>query len=95
VKHTPGPWTELDNTGDIIIADRPGEGMFTIASLENQSPRGDEKCANARLIAAAPELLEALKGVFAELACHDGARPICWTCDAVVAARAAIAKAEG
>lgn len=49
--------------------------------------------ANARLIAAAPELLAALEGLVAHVeddhVLHDG------DCDPVVQARAAIAKAKG
>jgi hypothetical protein len=63
MKHTPGPWVLLDNEGDIVIADRPGEGLYTLASTKNHSPRGSEKLANAKLIAAAPDLLEALESI--------------------------------
>jgi hypothetical protein len=58
-KHTPGPWGVLGSEGNIIHA-HADRGMFTVASLEHQSPRGDEKFANAKLISKAPELLEEL-----------------------------------
>jgi len=66
-QHTPGPWYFDANTFDeldvivqnkyktIIIADCCG--------LLNLSPPLQEAIANARLIAAAPELLEALRKV--------------------------------
>lgn len=51
----------------------------------------DNSEANARLIAAAPELLEALRQCEALMASH----PAFNISDARIAARAAIAKAEG
>jgi hypothetical protein len=63
-KHTPGPWSLKD---DLIY----GPDGITIVSadglMENYGPPDrsmEENYANARLIAAAPELLEALKGLF-------------------------------
>lgn len=61
-KHTPGPWT-------VGTADAPSRGPRR-ESLDELSrgqynvfplPEDDEVQANARLIAAAPELLEALE----------------------------------
>jgi hypothetical protein len=49
----------------------------------------DERCANARLIAAAPDLLAALKAIVNRA--DDS--PMCWP--EFDAARAAIARAEG
>jgi hypothetical protein len=62
-QHTPSPWYWADNVPDFpprycIIVDADG---FTIA---DPSPMGE---ANARLIAAAPELLSALQFVLADL----------------------------
>jgi hypothetical protein len=57
-QHTPGPWEEV---GLVIY----GPDNIRIADVESR--RGDatydEAEANARLIADAPELLDALKGV--------------------------------
>ncbi len=53
-KHTPGPWTLIDSSEEIVILDKDG---FTICNFQDVS--NDE--ANAALIAAAPDLLEALK----------------------------------
>ena len=51
----------------------------------------EEQMANARLISAAPDLLEACKGVYDEHE-HDHAPRQCFVCDKLAAA---IAKAEG
>lgn len=76
---TPGPWfTEATNQiGHFAVCDSDG---FTIC---NPSPMGT---ANARLVAAAPDLLRELQ-ILADYAERNGAR--------VGAARAAIAKATG
>ena len=53
---------------------------------------GDNITANARLIAAAPDLLEALKEVVSEYDNPDNGRTLRWAIDE---ARAAIARATG
>ena len=93
--HTPGPWVfedEFVRAGDVVIADPYCE--------ETASTRPGEMEANARLIAAAPELLEACEAAWPmlELACRCqdgtiGSGP-CAACRAVEIARAAIAKAK-
>lgn len=50
LKHTPGPWESFK--GNIY-----GKGMQRISSVTNF---GNNQDANAKLIAAAPEMLEAL-----------------------------------
>ena len=58
--HTPGPWlVHPDVPGQIVVDDGEG-GTFLVAEVERamQSAEGD---ANARLIAAAPDLLAALR----------------------------------
>lgn len=58
-QHTPGPWINIGN-GDIVArSDNYCGGEKDIASVF--LTRNDEDEANARLIAAAPDLLEALK----------------------------------
>ena len=63
--HTPGPWTiEVDHSCDapeFIRAQLDGE-MFDIATLSNET---GSVVSNARLIAAAPDLLAALQLVYA------------------------------
>ena len=61
--HTPGPWHWSDEfkTGDdrktwSLISDADGYGILTCDGEEN-APQGINDHANARLIAAAPDLL--------------------------------------
>lgn len=95
-KHTPGPW-RIDPTcnADIQSADGTREIATVITGFNSFAivhPNGAENLseaeANGRLIAAAPELLEALRAMLAQ---HHGGSVVSeahWT-----AARAAIAKA--
>lgn len=85
--HTPGPWKFHATLLDIYPE---SDLSVTIARVEwRGKPRGD---ANARLLAAAPELLAALRTVLAihEPCAADSADHGCW-CQA---ARAALKKAE-
>ena len=94
-KHTPGPWLiEAQNChfGDIATVHNTDEKWVTIYAPHWMETGMDEKeqSANARLIASAPELLEALKTVvLAGLPDGPGYVPI------EAMARAAIAKATG
>jgi len=85
-KHTPGPWKEATWSGRVaIIHDRADDGTFDIVvACNDQAPT----LADARLIAAAPDLLAALQLIanFSNQDVSDMVREI---------ARAAIAKAEG
>ncbi len=86
-KHTPGPWA-LD---DESIYAPDGEGWKQVAEIPNwRTNPGEvltpEDNANARLIAAAPDLLEALKAILNETGGMGGP---------FTTARAAIAKATG
>jgi len=94
-KHTSGPWWHDDDkeVGCIVIRAPDGDGVpWQIASMCDFGPSGDEE-ANARLIAAAPELLAALKDLLDAVARDvPGAASI--TTGPMGAARAAIAKAE-
>ena len=84
--HTPGPW-KVDKSGFNVIR---STAPITIAMTQ---PSTHMK-ANARLIAAAPELLEALKTLDnierGMQGWHEDAKANVWA-----RARAAIAKAEG
>ena len=67
-KHTPGPWTH--DTSDQTVMVQVGKKRLAICSIEriDSAPResyefGCVSNANARLIAAAPELLEGLKAM--------------------------------
>lgn len=75
-KHTPGPWHVREADGDPEVEDRiwaEGDGTFATPERHVAVIRCGlrESAANARLIAAAPELLEACRRarrVFAECA---------------------------
>lgn len=86
-KHTPGPWDYWSgyNTVDELEAQITTEdGDIVIASYNRQIPEGE---ANAKLLAAAPELLEALQS------CIQQITALCSADDVPDQARAAIAKA--
>jgi hypothetical protein len=68
-KHTPGPWhvvekAEHKGKGILHIVEEGGNSYWEIATLMTHDA---ELEANARLIAAAPELLEALEEIVTEL----------------------------
>lgn len=62
-KHTPGPWVAVRWSDDEVEAYgwsfSAGGHLLPLSDLETDNP--DECEANARLIASAPELLEALR----------------------------------
>lgn len=91
-KHTPGPWeTDRNNvhSGQIATIHHCLNNDWVEVWSPNWPADEDEQEANARLIAAAPELLEALEGF---VACWDAcASPV----EFAEKARAAIAKARG
>lgn len=90
-QHTPGPWQYWPSIGQV---NRPGDPN----QICNIPPNGDKKPAdendaNARLIAAAPELLEAL-----EMVVNIATHPKATKADIkriAEEARAALAKAKG
>jgi hypothetical protein len=95
-KYTPGPWcraTDMGQVGSIEFADG------TVIAQAQQLP-GDpfhaQRNANARLIAAAPEMLEALILLEAEMVLSGNAesRDYGWK-PAIEQTRAAILKATG
>lgn len=61
-QHTPGPWTVLPlNWGAQVLARRKNTPVCAIGG-DTEDPREDQEAlANARLIAAAPEMLAALR----------------------------------
>jgi hypothetical protein len=65
-QHTPGPWKfELAPSGGFDIEKDPNDlGRYMVIATRNSNPkRAAEMHANARLIAAAPDLLDALRSV--------------------------------
>jgi hypothetical protein len=86
MKHTPGPWAVIESPRGYIVAAR--DGVYDIAVIRDIG--SEDNHANARLIACAPEMLEALD----KIACFaPGNGDVCEIIAKV--ARAAIAKAEG
>ena len=86
--HSPGPWIAVhcaDDGGEFSI--HAANGIHVALSIGGTK----SEAANARLIAAAPELLEALRGLMKldEELSSEGA------IEALDKARAAIAKATG
>lgn len=98
IEHTAGPWRlETDSPkGFLILKDEPHPSHAPVWTVANVNRcMGAESKANARLIAAAPELLEALKHAARCLAWHNekhGCGMDQWTVDK---ARAAINEAQG
>ena len=94
-EHTPGPWV-VNGAGGTFerIATLKPAGVAVSAHSE---PLPAKEIPNARLIAAAPDLLAALRLVLEDSLCaiQHGENKQCSGCLAVRAARAAIAKAEG
>lgn len=100
-KHTPGPWSisrdVMTSKTDIVAPDRSD---LPVARILRASPEPD---GNAHLIAAAPELLEALKGLLlghptdghGQYRDDRGELVKETQCLACAFARAAIRKAEG
>lgn len=93
-KHTPGPW-KLEiihlSTGRNrhVRASSPSRGVAEVWGPDEDK----ESDANARLIAAAPELLEALRDIRANCSCCETQpNEPCANC---LRCEAAIAKAEG
>ena len=96
--HTPGPWMAVpggrhDQEVIITTQHRLDQSFSEICGMDVEftGKHGDEQKANARLIAAAPELLDALTGLLAVVNVRiDDPRT-----QQFDKARAAIAKAEG
>jgi len=105
-KHTPGPWSyDIHGviTGGTHLATsvcvtsqhkwERAEGLGTWLEDQHRRELVSECRANARLIAAAPELLEALKMVVRHGSAVQHSDQLMF--EVLSAARAAIAKAEG
>ena len=101
-KHTPGPWRTIESTNTtmrtVVGPDFPGQGYIADVNLCRTNDAQDvDGEANARLIAAAPELLEALKQLLAMQIDCDGitVKITDYHCHQTRQAQAAINKAEG
>lgn len=100
VKHTPGPWVLDSIFPDIdgykirggTLSYRKGPRLIAVVKKQDQSPLSEDHQATAHLIAAAPDLLEALRDITNVCASVDFAHRISGVIDK---ARAAISKAQG
>lgn len=98
IKHTTGPWEvvvpevyENKNSVDIYHQNREiGAASLVVARVTVRQTWASEQLANARLIAAAPELLEAL-----QIAVKQNEHDMLMTGEELRKALAAIAKATG
>ena len=93
-KHTPGPWTITvyppdDDDAEDLCAYIDGNGTHVSHCMPPDGANKELRDANARLIAAAPELLEALKLI---ASAENSALDLAY-CKGI--ARAAITKATG
>ena len=106
-EHTPGPWLyrpkEYDDWGIVRASERCEFGFQRVICKANYVASPEELTqhrvdgtdpaeANARLIAAAPELLEALENLTDNI---TAAFPSMENLGPIITARAAIAKAKG
>jgi hypothetical protein len=104
VKHTPGPWQVLDNRhaggGCTVLVWSPTGDVAEVYGFfvgdESDPPPDDFGLPNAKVIAAAPEVLSALEGVleYAQKYAELSGEPEGGDCQrAISAALAALAKA--
>ena len=91
IAHTPGPW-------DVLPPDTHRPSRATVVALRGatiyDAPLTEETAANARLIAAAPELLAAvidLAGSF-EFCLNDDCTGVCQDCERRRAAKALLVR---
>lgn len=96
-QHTPGPWVAVDLPTAVAIKSHMGN----VANIQRGSMR-DRQQANARLIASAPDLLDALKDLAQSIVWKEFGECRGFTEEmplpiitAVEKARAAISKATG
>lgn len=93
-KHTQGPWRVCNGTTELPLTicgqDHTTVGAVTFRTMDNGTVG-----ANAHLIAAAPELLEALKGMIQYSAKYSVMSQTAKGSEVLRKARAAIAKARG
>lgn len=97
IKHTPGPWVVREDPRSFRPSIEKEDRTYFIAHVDECMA----KEANAQLIAAAPDLLEALEALVKINEEHNLAveaicgRPLGWKDSYLDAARAAIARSKG
>jgi hypothetical protein len=64
MSYTPGPWFVPERTGTQYVEARIGGGWLQEVAACGPTEKPEEQRANARLIAAAPQLLQALESIF-------------------------------
>jgi ABC-type Fe3+-hydroxamate transport system substrate-binding protein len=92
MKHTPGPWeVEVDKSGEVTVYEAVTRENIDICTMGGNTNDGS----NGRLVASAPDLLEALKVASKAIREYrnQGAPTAYWD-DVEAQANAAIAKAE-
>lgn len=92
--HTPGPWEAIEEGEANRYAVLGPDGDWLLTVLHNGQQLSSKQIANFRLIAAAPELLEALRGLL-NAPDPDEVEDHAPRFRAVMNAHAAIAKATG
>ena len=96
-KHTPGPWLQAKNDPSFVYAlNQEGYNRFALSVQRGTDEDGvstthDERAANGQLIAAAPDMLEALESLVSCISETRGSDAYL----ALIAARDAITKAKG
>lgn len=87
--HTPGPWTVVGASNDLRIVYSDGELRSHVADLHSMSLCDEHGSlrANAALIAAAPDMFDALRAIVDAFGDRDSLL--------IDQAKAALAKAEG
>jgi hypothetical protein len=90
MKHTPGPWK-------VTCLIPESYRVFPEGDTQYQTKTPTEMFANARLIAAAPDLLDALKAALLEFDCEcdEYSTPSEIYVQTINAMKSAISKAEG
>lgn len=99
--YTPGPWVRDEEVGrdlgivEITTSERINNNFVPIVQVDTEwyEPFAAEQRANALLITAAPDLLEALEALVAQSL--DSGHPHDWLRHEIDQAKAAIAKAKG
>ena len=89
--HTPGPWSITLYCDDTFVSSSDGKTVCEISHSRDFTNPAKECISNARLIAAAPDLLAAL----GKIAFSDGSLHGTCVRDLQDIARSAIAKARG
>ncbi len=93
-KHTPGPWSIYEHViGEVVSSDG---GLVAAASCPSTG-KHEETLANARMIAAAPDLYEALANLsprFERCCIASGSDPE-YAREATAKSRSALSKARG